>query len=558
MNYKSVIDECYSQLKLVPINGQEYAIDKILTAFFIGNKSNVILQADTGTGKSIIAAVVAKAFSILKESSLNADTLPASIVVHSNTLVKQYGKTFERFKSSEFHQIIGASNYKCLAGNFLSTEKTPDYRGDQCFFNKAEAPIVNQYCNVCDYKVAKSYINATDVLITNYSYHFISSMWTHHLKRRLLTVFDEAHTINDVFCEHNAIYISVDRLAKYIEECKDNYPSELKEEIRYFHRLKQDMLDNKISEANYVSMIKELSRNYTSVAKCFSSKNDSSKLDEYLKLNKIGKKYADLACKIGDLISYKYDHVFEVNDSDISIKSIFVGEMSSQIMSEYNLFMSATISDEFMIQTLSLSREDTAFIKLDPVYDPENKPILFCGRYKLNYSAMNDSDIVENLRLSVHAIVDQAKTDNDKGIMLTPSFKVGEQLTKGFPRHTKLFLHKAGVDVNKLISDFKEYSGAALLVSPSIYEGLSFDDDLSRYQILVKAPYPSLGEKRMEYIANNYPDVYKIITLKKIIQGIGRSIRNKDDYAVTFVMDKNIEHLFFSKYNVWKNQFKIL
>lgn len=558
MNYKSIIDECYKELNLIPINGQEIAIDNILTAFFIGNNNNVVLQADTGTGKSIIGAVVAKAVAKLKENILSDDLLPASIVVHSNNLVKQYGQTFKDFDPSDFHQIIGASNYKCAAGNAMSTDAKPDYRADQCFYKKADQSVAKQYCESCEYKKAKSYINKTDALITNYSYHFVSSMWTHHLKRRILTVFDEAHTINDVFCEHNAIYISVDRLARYIDECKDNYPYELRDNIKYFLKLKSDMLDGKINESNYVSTIKELSTNYVSVSKCFSSKMDSSNLDEYLKLNKISKKYADLACKIGDLLVHKYDHVFESNDSDISIKSIFVGDMSKQIMSEYNLFMSATISDEFMIQTLNLPRDKTAFIKLDPVYNPENKPVIFCGLNRLNYTTMNDPEVIEQLRKSVIEIVNQAKDQDSKGLMLTPSFKVGEQLTKGFPKHTKLFLHKSGIDVNKLITDFKNYKGAALLVSPSIYEGLSFDDELSRYQIMVKAPYPSLGEKRMEYIANNYPDIYKIITIKKIIQGIGRSIRNKDDWALTFCLDKSIEQLFCSKYNVWKNQFTLM
>jgi Rad3-related DNA helicase len=62
----------------------------------------------------------------------------------------------------------------------------------------------------------------------------------------------------------------------------------------------------------------------------------------------------------------------------------------------------------------------------------------------------------------------------------------------------------------------------------------------------------------MKYIANNYPDIYKIITIKKIIQAIGRSVRNKDDHAITFVLDCNIEYLFSSQLNVWKNEFKII
>ena len=68
----------------------------------------------------------------------------------------------------------------------------------------------------------------------------------------------------------------------------------------------------------------------------------------------------------------------------------------------------------------------------------------------------------------------------------------------------------------------------------------------------------SIYDKRMEHIAKNYPEVYKIMTIKKIVQGIGRSVRNKDDWSVTFVLDQTAEQLFKSPLNVWRKQFKIL
>lgn len=44
-----------------------------------------------------------------------------------------------------------------------------------------------------------------------------------------------------------------------------------------------------------------------------------------------------------------------------------------------------------------------------------------------------------------------------------------------------------------------------------------------------------------------------------MIQGSkSRSVRNKDDYAISFILDQNAEQLFKSPLNVWQNQFKIL
>lgn len=562
MNFKSYIDRAYKELNLIPINGQEFAVDKVLTEFFINNKRNVILSADTGTGKSIIGAVIAKVFSYEFEDELSeSDEVKNSmIVVHSNSLVKQYGQTFKDFDSKEFHQIIGAGNYKCEAGKTIqTTEKNKIYTGEDCFKKKAEKNIVEKYCNHCAYNIAKSYINKTDTLITNYSYHFISSMWSHHLKPRKIIIFDEAHTINDVFCEHNSIYVSAERLKTYIDECQHYYPLETREFVSVLNSIREDVLRDKVVESNYVLTIKRLMGAYKQISAIFKKKAEEAMIDDFLKLNKISKKYFDLGCKIGDLFTYEYDHVFENKEFEFTIKPIFVNKMSEQIMAEYNLFMSATISPEFMMTTMNLTETDTAFVKLAPVYDPENKQIMFCGTKKLNYSAMNDPETIKDLQDTVAEIVDSTVEDGYKGLMLTPSFDISEKLSKKIPKTVKLFLHKRGMKIDPLINEFKSYTGGpAILVSPSIYEGLDFADDYSRYQIIVKAPYPSLGEKRMKHIAEKYPEVYRIITLKKIVQGIGRSCRNSEDWCLTFVLDANIEQLFNSRLNVWKNQFKVL
>ena len=135
LKYKDLIDTCYSDLKLFSINGQDKIINDILVQFIDNNKKNIVLQSPLGSGKSIIGAIVAQAFKYLFSEHLesNDDLLPASIVVHSNNLVRQYSDTFKDFTSKDFHQIIGASNYKCAAGNYLSEVKNPDYRGDSCF-----------------------------------------------------------------------------------------------------------------------------------------------------------------------------------------------------------------------------------------------------------------------------------------------------------------------------------------------------------------------------------------------------------------------------------------
>lgn len=93
------------------------------------------------------------------------------------------------------------------------------------------------------------------------------------------------------------------------------------------------------------------------------------------------------------------------------------------------------------------------------------------------------------------------------------------------------------------------------MISPSLWEGISFDDDMSRYQIVCKTPYGSLGSKRNKYIQYKLPEIYSQQTLLTLIQGFGRSVRNANDFCFTFCLDKTTFQILNKPSNVWKNDF---
>lgn len=86
------------------------------------------------------------------------------------------------------------------------------------------------------------------------------------------------------------------------------------------------------------------------------------------------------------------------------------------------------------------------------------------------------------------------------------------------------------------IDVFKQSKGK-VLVGPSLLEGLDLKDDKSRFQIFFKVPYPSLGDPLVKAKMNTFPGWYDWKTGIAIQQGAGRSIRSKDDWAVTYILD---------------------
>jgi len=550
MNRTNQINEAFKKLRFEPRNNQVDIVNRIIHEFVDQNKRNVILCADTGIGKSIIAAVTAEVLS----TEIPSDAKKGIYVSSTNSLVDQYANTFKDEPISDWHRIKGASNYPCVyfreKGNLQST-------GEDCVIKDITEQERQKFCSNCTYKSAKAAIYTTQNLITNYSYFMVGNVTTHHLRNtaRRLHVFDEAHLLNDQFCEQFSIHISVETLNRYIAELK-NQNGKMNSYADTLTEMRDRIAAKQIKETNYVKFISELRDQFIGIhSKMMWLSSMIPDLMVRKKMQKAASKYDKMGCRMKAFFNPGYEHVFEdKNPNEITIKPIFVSDSISDLLGEKNLFMTATMSMAYAKDTMSLPAKDTAYIDAGTVFSPQNRPLFFLGKRNLNYTTMQNEDTFTRLSELTNAIISHHK--NEKGIMLTPSFSATEKLCRNL-KGTKVFEHKSGTKVSEIIDQFKSYKGSAILISPSIFEGLDFKDDHSRYQIIMKTPYPSLGDKRMKYICDVYGHVYREIGLYKIIQGVGRSIRSETDTATTYFLDKSSQTLFESDQNLWADRFDV-
>lgn len=573
MKYEQQIDAAFSRLGFTPRPGQKEAVNQIISAFIDEGAENVILNASTGTGKSIIGAVTAEALTAAKGGT---DMMPKSSIslTATNVLAKQYDTTFEKLAAQKKYIMIkGAGNYECSA---LSQPGQPENAEACAWYTMVQSgsefeDVIQKHCNKCDYLGVKKMKNMVRHLTTNYSYFFIDRMYTGKFEDRDLVVWDEAHLVNDLFSEHNAIYFSQKRMQAMAQEIADTVQLTDLEIGRIMTSIAADCgKKDKINEKNYTSYLNALLKVYQYAKEQGTIKADralrSGQMGQYTKLTRFVKKYEGLLCKIDDLYKYDYAHVFEYKEDEaaVSIKPVFVGTMIEALQaSKHNLFMSATVNEEFMIKTLNLNPEKTRFIKLPPTFPKENKEVVFFDPLSLSYTSLQNPDTVKALRKNVAKIVTKHVNEGERGIILAPSFKLQNEIVaelKASPTYSKykLFEQRQGEKLEHVLSAFKSYKGGpALLISPAMFEGVDLPGDLSRFQILVKAPFPSLGDKRMKFILDKYNDLYSLITIMKAVQGAGRSVRSMDDHATTYCLDQNLQRLWSSKQNIWQDEFKV-
>ena len=570
MKYEKLITSAFNRLGFTPREGQISAVNQILEAYLDEGMQNVILNASTGAGKSIIGTVVAEC--LTENKGVGGDGIKSSIsLTATNVLAKQYHDTYSKLEGSKFIMIKGASNYACGALSQGGQEEN----ADACAWftmiqNKDEfAETLNKHCNKCEYLDIKKRRNTIRHLTTNYSFYFVDRMYTGKFEDRDLVIWDEAHLINDLFSEHNAIYFSEKRIQAMIMEVTDTITVNDLEIAKKMRQIGKDCGEkNKINENTYQAYLKALQDIYDWIAQAGAEAAEkalrSNRMPQYTKLSRFTKKYEGLACKIADFFTYAFDHVFEYkeDESAFSVKPVFVGSAFDALQAGHrNLFMSATISGQFMIKTMQLDPRVTKFIKLPPTFPKENKEIVFFNPLSLNYTSLQTPDTIKELCGNINRIVKKHATDGDRGIILAPSFKLQQAIVAQLEQvqktaKFKIFDQKQGEKLEVILNEFKQYKGGpAVLISPAMYEGVDLPGDLSRFQILVKAPFPSLGDKRMKFILDKHPDLYSAITIMKIIQGAGRSVRSAEDHAATYILDKNAQRLFSGPDNVWKDEF---
>lgn len=204
------------------------------------------------------------------------------------------------------------------------------------------------------------------------------------------------------------------------------------------------------------------------------------------------------------------------------------------------LIMSATIlNDKTFERNLGLSSEEnsTKFIQIPSDFPVENRPIFPLSVEYLNFSNLQQMDVKSKISRAIDNIMHIHS--NDKGIIHTSSYEqlnfIKDNLSKTNSR--RLILTDPEIQRDEVIREHSESKKPTVLISPSLHTGLDLKDHLSRFQIITKVPYPNIADKWTSEKRKISKEWYYWQTALRLVQAYGRSIRSKDDWAKTYVLD---------------------
>lgn len=521
----------------VPREQQKKLISDIESMIKSGYK-NILVCAPTGIGKSHVAATVAR-------------SLGSSIIITAQKILQdQYIEDF-----SWLHPIKGKSNFPCMSlyvpmnVNYNDAIKKKNLlcdKGDCSWVEKDEngnkkiayckyKPMIDQLVchekgtenenirfpdDKCHYYIQKYAGLLSSHTIFNYSSFFQTKKFDYgiesHLKRNCV-IADEAHEIEDQLIN----FIGFELIPSYFDDLQTKFPDVI------------------IAEPELMlSTLVELYEKYSNMV----SKLEESKLTEKIVIYKNRLQKLD---QIKSQIELNPDNFIIENKinpfgklTSFSIKPLEIRDYINQYFNyDIQLFMSATLNKEMFCNTMGFIEDETAFIEIEKSPFPtENRTIKF-----LNVASLSGTPSSNKLN-DIYKMIDDLmkKHLGQKGLILTSSKKSCEQIFMGVSEESSLRLSVLHSDTEdekeKILADHEKQNGDVLL-SPSLWYGIDLKDDLSRFQIVVKTPYLSLADKRTKMKLAKNPTWYKYMTLVKLLQGFGRSIRSETDYAITYVLD---------------------
>jgi ATP-dependent DNA helicase DinG len=231
----------------------------------------------------------------------------------------------------------------------------------------------------------------------------------------------------------------------------------------------------------------------------------------------------------------------KTNQKELSLEPIWAADyLDKYVWSRYDMviLMSGTILDKNIFSELNgFDVDKSVYYSVPSPFPVENRPIYYMPLGKMSYTKKEET--FKNYVSYIHKIL--KKYEMKKGIIHTNSFELAKWIEKDVSNGRLLFHDSSNRD-ERLRYHF-ETEDPTVFVSPSVGTGVSFDHDRSRFQVIAKIPYPSLGSQKNKMRQKNNPDWYSWKTVCGLIQMTGRSVRSKTDYADTIIIDSSFSDI---------------
>lgn len=467
---------------------------------------------------------------------------------------RQIAEIMNMSKTCSEGDCVIKSSYNCPVKPKGEYYVADGYGTLQEVIHRPEAPMYeDEEVEWCRYFEQKHIGLTAGHTVMNYKYFF--SLFFHSrddLMGKELLAFDEAHSIENEIIDFIGITLS-----------RKHYEGYEKDFLQDADLIKGAMInvedlkfpkDNVEEIETWIAYLDKQRKWMASAVKWLKQKYEGVGLKKEVKVaavSNLSNMYERIEQIVSNIILDKENWVIDVKFEnfdktmikDVKLYPIEAGRYIKPVFdtAKKKMFVSATLFDrDTFAKMIGINPEAIKFIRIkESPFPVANRQILAFNLGEMNYQTM--PTMLPQIASNIDAIMENHS--DEKGIIHTTSYTQCDHIAKNLSainRKRLLVTGGYGVSQEDILRQHGE-SDNTVLLSPSLHQGVDLKDDLSRFQVIVKIPYPDISDKRTKIKMTRDYKWYLWQTLLRLVQAYGRSIRNEEDRAVTYVLDSKIK-----------------
>ena len=480
------------------------------------DKKFVVCQAPTGFGKSPTAMALARL--ILKTAkprlkvnrSGEVEEWPpqASILTATKQLQSQYVGDF----GDAAREVKGRANFGCTIDPVPASEGL-------CTLSD----VTDIGCKgSCPYYIQKGMAEKAAIVIHSYAYFLNAANYAGSFTQQELLVLDEGHLLDDMLMS----FISSSARASTCAAFQINLPSPGK--VWTWDQWKSWATGYSGDLNDQLAVMED---------------RIEADLD-------VRRKY-----KAGVALSRTMDFLREAEEKWVCVPSTdgwdfmptWIGQYANKYLYRHAkkvVIMSATVlNPEVFCKVAGISPDEMEFIDIPSTFPAGSRPIYYDPAM-----AVKGGQGADHYRPLLDGVYDVMREHGgDKGLIHCVSYQIAQEVMNNAPAdlRRRLMTH-ATADRLRQYDAFRLRKDDAILVSPSMKEGVSLEDDQCRFIVVCKVPYPYLGspqiKARMDSQMGQAWFTWKAFC--DLVQMTGRGMRSDTDSCAVYILDENFRRVF--------------
>jgi ATP-dependent DNA helicase DinG len=490
---------------------QAQAVEQIMELFDAG-ADVVIVDAPTGSGKSLIGELVRREF------EKRTDNFRAAYLTHALGLQDQLLADFEYARV-----IKGRRNYRTQHGPW------PEVTADDCDRDDDGCSWCAKPME-CPYTVAKLAAVRSGFCIANYAYQLSEGNTPEGMMTGWdLVIADECDAMENELLRFVEFRVS-ERTLRELQMTPPKKGVRKKALVEWLGGLCEAME----WQAQFLDK---------SVMK------DARKLKFYERLG------GDAAWLMGELSKDQEQEddtgtwVRDYSDAEsFGLKPVTVRGFGGRYLwrhgTKFLLMSASVISAEEMMESLGCGL-DWGVVSVPSTFPVENRPV-----HITPIGSMSKKNMDETWEEMVNAVDNVLRKFPDERVLVhTHTYEIARRLNVdlGVPREMgrEVFTYTRAGERDAAFASYSN-SERSILLAPSMDRGFDFKDDLARVVVIVKVPFPYLGDRQVSARLRlpGGQTWYNVQVVRSIVQMTGRGVRNAEDWAETFILDKDFLNIY--------------